>query len=146
MYPMDGVRELDRRECLRLLGTARVGRIIHTRHALPAVLPVAFCLDADSAVVVRTSARSPLVGAIDQTVVGFQADDVDPAEARGWSVLVTGRATAVTDPAEYVRLRRTGPRAWRSSHHDVFFRIEPVLVSGSALGAGVRVPRRAARS
>lgn len=58
MYPNDGFRELERQECLRLLAKAPVGRIVHTRHALPAVLPVNFCVDADGAVVLRTSAAS----------------------------------------------------------------------------------------
>ncbi|MFB7712429.1 pyridoxamine 5'-phosphate oxidase family protein [Streptomyces sp. NPDC056105] len=139
MYPMYGVREIDRRECLRLLATAPVGRIVHTCHALPAVLPVPFCLDADSAVVVRTSATSQLVSAIDRAVVAFQADEVDPAVRSGWSVVVTGRATVVTDPAEYERLRGSGPRSWRTSRHDIFFRIEPELVTGTELGERRRV-------
>ena len=139
----DGVRELGRQECLRLLATARVGRIVHTRHALPAVLPVPFCLDAGSAVVVRTSAESQLAGAIDRVVVAFQADEVDPAAHSGWSVVVTGRATVVTDPAEHGRLRRTGPRSWRVSRHDIFFRIEPELVTGSELGVRALGPRGA---
>ncbi|MFC5787877.1 pyridoxamine 5'-phosphate oxidase family protein [Streptomyces aureus] len=131
----DGIRELDRQECLRLLATARVGRIVHTRHALPAVLPVPFCLDADSAVIARTSADSQLVCAIDRVVVAFQADEVDPAAHSGWSVVVTGRATAVTDPTEHGRLRRTGPRSWRASRYDIYFHIEPELVTGSEFGA-----------
>ncbi|MFF2503745.1 pyridoxamine 5'-phosphate oxidase family protein [Streptomyces sp. NPDC058067] len=143
MYPRDGIREIDRQECLRLLATAHVGRIVHTHHALPAVLPVAFSLDDDFSVVVRTSALSPLANAIDQAVVAFQTDEVDPATASGWSVLVTGRATVVTDPEDHVRLSRTGPPAWRSSRHDVFFRIEPVLVTGSALGAKSEAPEGA---
>ncbi|MFC9673670.1 MULTISPECIES: pyridoxamine 5'-phosphate oxidase family protein [unclassified Streptomyces] len=121
--------------CLRLLAAARVGRIVHTHHALPAALPVPFCLDADFTVVVRTSAESRLAGAIDRAVVAFQADEVDPAERSGWSVVVTGRATAVTDPAEHRRLSRTGPCSWRASCHDIFFRIEPELITGSELGA-----------
>ncbi|MFF1357833.1 pyridoxamine 5'-phosphate oxidase family protein [Streptomyces sp. NPDC058297] len=135
MYQKDGVRVLDRQECLRLLATSRVGRIVHTLHALPVVLPVPFCLDADFAVVVRTPAESQLAVAIDRVAVAFQADEVDPVVRSGWSVVVTGRATVVTDAAEHGRLRRTGPRSWRASRHDIFFRIEPELVTGSELGA-----------
>lgn len=53
-----------------------VGRIVHTRQALPAVLPVNFCLDHDGAVLLRTSAASELVRAIDGSVVAFDADEV----------------------------------------------------------------------
>lgn len=65
MYRNDGFRELGRQECLRLLAKAPVGRIVHTWHALPAVLPVNFALDGDGAVLLCTSATSELVRAID---------------------------------------------------------------------------------
>ncbi|MET8138610.1 pyridoxamine 5'-phosphate oxidase family protein, partial [Streptomyces sp. NPDC005251] len=42
MNPNDGFRELGRQECLDRLGDALIGRVVHTRDALPAVLPVNF--------------------------------------------------------------------------------------------------------
>ncbi|MFF4399565.1 pyridoxamine 5'-phosphate oxidase family protein [Streptomyces sp. NPDC001480] len=136
MYANDGFRELDRQECLRLLTNVPVGRIVHTRRALPAVLPVNFCLDDDGAVLLRTSAASELADAVDGTVVAFEADEVDAARRAGWSVVVTGRATVVTDPAEQRRLTRTGPRSWAPSPREVFIRIHPELVTGRELTGG----------
>ncbi|KUO17745.1 pyridoxamine 5'-phosphate oxidase family protein [Streptomyces dysideae] len=136
MYRNDGFRELERQECLRLLAKVPVGRIVHTRQALPAVLPVNFCLDADGAVLLRTAAASELVRAIDGAVVAFEADDVDADAHSGWSVVVTGPATVVTDPAEQERLARTGPRSWVPSPQEVFVRIEPELVTGRELVGG----------
>ncbi|MGW7384906.1 pyridoxamine 5'-phosphate oxidase family protein [Streptomyces sp. NPDC054794] len=136
MYPNDGFRELDREECLRLLAQAPLGRIVHTRHALPAVLPVNFGLDEDGAVLLRTSAASELVRAIDGAVVAFEADQVDAVAQSGWSVVVTGPATVVTDPAEHERLVRSGPRSWVPAPHEVFVRIEPDLVTGRELVGG----------
>ncbi|MCX5367500.1 pyridoxamine 5'-phosphate oxidase family protein [Streptomyces sp. NBC_00124] len=135
MYPNDGFRELDRQECLSLLARPQIGRIVHTRKALPAVLPVNFGLD-DGAVVLRTSAASELARAIDGVVVAFEADEVDAVAQSGWSVVVTGRATVVTDPAEHERLRRVGPRSWAPSAREVFVRIEPELVTGRELVGG----------
>ncbi|MFC4505251.1 MULTISPECIES: pyridoxamine 5'-phosphate oxidase family protein [Streptomyces] len=132
----DGFRELDRQECLRLLAEVPVGRIVYTRQALPAVLPVNFCLDHDGAVLVRTSASSELVGAIDGAVVAFEADEVDTATHSGWSVVVMGSATLVTDPAEHARLLRTGPRSWAPAPQEVFVRIDPELVTGRDLVGG----------
>ncbi|MFI9833313.1 pyridoxamine 5'-phosphate oxidase family protein [Streptomyces sp. NPDC051913] len=145
MYPNDGFRELKRPACLRLLGQVPVGRIVHTRHALPAVLPVNFSLDTDDAVLLRTAAGSELVRAIDGTVVAFEADQVDAVTHSGWSVVVTGAATVVTDAAEHDRLTRTGPRSWVSSPEEVFVRIEAELVTGRELVGGrtrhgVRLP------
>ena len=135
MYPNDGFRELDRQECLSLLARPQIGRIVHTRNALPAVLPVNFGLD-HGAVVLRTSAASELARAIDGVVVAFEADEVDAVTQSGWSVVVTGRATVVTDPAEHERLRRVGPRSWAPSPREVFVRIEPELVTGRELVGG----------
>ncbi|MFE5211498.1 pyridoxamine 5'-phosphate oxidase family protein [Streptomyces sp. NPDC056600] len=144
MYLNDGFRELDRPESLRLLGTAAIGRIVHTRQALPAVLPVNFCLDDDGAVVLRTSAASELARAVDGTVVAFEADEVDRAARSGWSVLLTGAAEVVTDPAEHRRLAERGPRSWVAvpPRQEVFIRILPELVTGRKV-VGDRAPHDA---
>lgn len=126
----EGFRVLDRLECLRLLAKVPVGRVVYTRQALPAVLPVNFSLDTDSSVLLRTSAGSGLVRAIEGVVVAFEADDFDASTRSGWSVVVTGRATVVTDPAEHDRLSRTGPHSWVVTHHEVFVRIESEMVTG----------------
>jgi uncharacterized protein len=136
MYPNDGFRELERQECLRRLAKVPVGRIVHTRQALPAVLPVNFCLDGDGAVLLCTSAASELVRAVDGAVVAFEVDEVDPVAHSGWSVVVTGSAGVVTDPAEHERLLRTGPRSWAPSPEEVFVRIAPELVTGRELIGG----------
>lgn len=133
MIHSDGFRSLDRRECLRLLARAPVGRVVCTRRALPAVLPVNFSLDTDSSVVLCTSVASDLVRAVDGVVVAFEADDFDAGSRSGWSVVVTGRAAVVTDPAEHERLLRTGPRSWMPMHDGVFVRIEAEMVTGREL-------------
>ncbi|MFE2067426.1 pyridoxamine 5'-phosphate oxidase family protein [Streptomyces sp. NPDC059467] len=138
MYANDGFRELDRSECLRLLARAPVGRVVHTRQALPAVLPVNFALDGE-AVVVRTSATSELVRAVDGSVVAFEADEVDAGAHSGWSVVVTGPARLVTEQADHERLLRTGPRSWVPWPQEVFLRIEPELVTGRELVGGLSV-------
>ncbi|WP_330340209.1 pyridoxamine 5'-phosphate oxidase family protein [Streptomyces sp. NBC_00557] len=136
MYPNDGFRELGRHECLRLLATAPIGRIVFTRQALPAVVPVNFGLDADGAVLLRTSTASELARAVDGAVVAFEADAADVETHSGWSVVVTGRAEIVTDPAEAARLERVGLHSWVPSPEEVFVRIESELVTGRELVGG----------
>lgn len=136
MYPNDGFRELERQECLRLMAKVPVGRIVYTRRALPAVLPVNFSLDHDGAVLLCTSATSELVRAIDGAVVAFETDDVDADRHSGWSVVVTGTTTVVTDLAEHERLARIGPVSWAPAPQEVFVRIEPELVTGRELVGG----------
>src|SRR5207248_182284 len=89
MYDSVGSEALDRGECLRLLGSVSIGRIIFTEHALPAAEPVNFALLGD-AVVFRTAAGSRLAAAARNAVVAFEADEFHPATNTGWSVLVVG--------------------------------------------------------
>ncbi|MFH8769478.1 pyridoxamine 5'-phosphate oxidase family protein [Streptomyces sp. NPDC017958] len=133
MFSHDGFRELARHECLRLMAKVTVGRIVFTRRALPAVLPVNFGQDVDGAVLLCTSAASDLVRAIDGAVVAFEVDDVDLARHSGWSVVIVGPAAVVTDPVEHERLARTGPASWGPAPDEVFIRIEPELVTGREL-------------
>ncbi|MBC7274085.1 MAG: pyridoxamine 5'-phosphate oxidase family protein [Streptomyces sp.] len=130
MFGNNRLRALDRRESMRLLAKAPVGRIVYTRQALPAVLPVNFAVDTDGSVVLRTAADSDLVRAVDGVVVAFEVDDYDAEAQTGWSVVVTGRADVVTDPAEQERLARTGQRSWVASRNGVFVRIHSEIVTG----------------
>ncbi|WP_199547207.1 pyridoxamine 5'-phosphate oxidase family protein [Streptomyces sp. N35] len=136
MYANDGFRELGLRECMRLMATEPVGRVVYTRYALPAVLPVNFGLDADGAVVLRTSATSDLVRAVNGAVVAFETDRIDTARHAGWSVVVTGTATVVRDPGEHERLARIMPVSWMPCPQETFIRVEPEVVTGRELVGG----------
>ncbi|WP_413759882.1 pyridoxamine 5'-phosphate oxidase family protein [Streptomyces sp. MMBL 11-3] len=128
----DTFHALGRQESLRLLAKAPIGRVVYTRQALPAVLPVDFSLDRD-AVLLCTSPDSDLVRAVDGVVVAFEADEFDAGTRSGWSVVVTGRASVVTDPAERERLARAGPVPWMPLRDGVFVRIESEMVTGREL-------------
>ena len=132
MFQTDGFRALDRQECLRLLAKVPVGRVVYTRQALPAVLPINFSLDTNASVLLCTSPESDLVRAIDGVVVAFEADEFDAATRSGWSV--------VTDPAEHERLTQTGPSSWMPLRESVFVRIESEMVTGREL-RGMPGPR-----
>ncbi|MFJ2237987.1 pyridoxamine 5'-phosphate oxidase family protein [Streptomyces sp. NPDC087859] len=136
MNPNDGSRALGRQECLRPMDRAPISHVVCTRGALPAVLPVNFVLDADGWVLLRASAASELVRSIDGAVVAFEVDDVDAAGHCGWSIVVTGAATVVTDAAEHECLDRTGPVSWVPAPQEVFVRIEPELVAGREFVGG----------
>ncbi|MEU3062925.1 pyridoxamine 5'-phosphate oxidase family protein [Streptomyces subrutilus] len=83
-------------EALRLLGTAEPGRIVFTRHALPAVRPVNHVLDAGDIIRVQDGSTLAALLAPEQgggAVVAHEADDVDTGGHLGWSVVATGYAT-----------------------------------------------------
>ncbi|HEU0086335.1 MAG TPA: pyridoxamine 5'-phosphate oxidase family protein [Pseudonocardiaceae bacterium] len=110
--------ELDRAECLRLLGTAAVGRIVFTEGALPAIRPVNFLLDGDD-VVFRTATGSALAAATRHAVVAFEVDEIDTVAHTGWSVVVLGQAYEIADIDRLVRLAGPDHAPWvphRSAH------------------------------
>ena len=134
-----GLLELERSECLALLGSVPVGRLVHTAHALPAIWPVNFVLLGDD-VYLRTSQGSGVwQAAAAGAVVAFEADDVDVEGRYGWSVVVIGRAVLVTDPGELRRLRQVVPAPWASGVREEIARIPLELVDGRRAGAAVHM-------
>ncbi|WP_245550929.1 pyridoxamine 5'-phosphate oxidase family protein [Nocardia paucivorans] len=126
---------IERTEALRLLASVPFGRLVFTDDALPAVRPVTHMIADDGAVVVRTRPFPGLYSTMlreRSVVVAYEADEIDPAQGLGWSVVVTGPARIVAAPdlaLEYAR--RLGRWAERGS--GVFIGIEPTLVSGTRL-------------
>ncbi|MCS0604893.1 pyridoxamine 5'-phosphate oxidase family protein [Streptomyces sp. LP11] len=130
--------DLDRAEALRLLGSVPLGRIVFTRRALPTVRPVNHVLDGGD-IVIRTHEGAALTSRARQgdgtgVVVAYEADAIDPDTRLGWSVVVTGYARLVTDPAELGRVRTLlSPWAPQEGGMDHAVRIRPDLVTGVLL-------------
>jgi nitroimidazol reductase NimA-like FMN-containing flavoprotein (pyridoxamine 5'-phosphate oxidase superfamily) len=120
---------LNRRRCLDLLGTVRVGRLVFTEDALPAVQPVNFRLWRDD-VVIRVAGGPKLAAATNNLVVAFQADDLDPDLRTGWSVTVVGRAQPIDDVSELVELSGTFLQPWVDGRRDHFVRIRTEKMTG----------------
>ncbi len=91
----NGLEILDRAECLRLLASVPVGRVAVTVDALPVILPVNFAVTPGGQVVFATRDGQKLRGALDNTVVAFEADAFDAETRSGWSVMVQDRAELV---------------------------------------------------
>ena len=127
--------QLSRDECLMLMASVPVGRIIYTRRALPAVELVNFALD-EGDIVIRTDGSGKLAAATRGAVVAFEADQVDLADQSGWSVTAIGPSREVTDPGELARLRTLGLRLWAPGERDHFICISPVMLNGRRLCAG----------
>ena len=130
---------LSREQCLRLMATVPLGRIIYTRHAMPAVELVNFTVDAGD-IVIRTAPSGKLLAAIQGAVVAFEADKFDPVTRSGWSVTAVGHARDVTNPADIGMLRTTGPHPWVSGDHTYFVRITPGQLHGRYLSAADNGP------
>jgi hypothetical protein len=131
---------LPREESLRLLGSTSLGRVVFTQFALPAIRPVNHIVEGDRIII-----RTHLGGAIDSavagtgTVVAYEADMIDPDDHLGWSVIVIGRASRVTDPGEVARYREI-LQPWVSGAMDYVITITADMVDGFRLARGVPPP------
>ena len=132
----NGLEVLDRDECLRLLATATLGRIGLSSQSLPTVLPVNFMLEGER-ILVRTGVGSKLEAATRNAVVAFEVDSFDSMYHSGWSVVVTGVTSEVTDPDELAALRTAPIAHWASHGDDRVVAISTELVSGRRVGPEV---------
>ena len=109
--------ELSRAECLRLIASSSVGRVVFTERALPAAHPVNYLLDGEE-VVFRTGRGGKLAAATLRNIVAFQVDHIDPHAQAGWSVLGVGEAYEVADLKRLEDLAPRIPRPWAASAVD----------------------------
>lgn len=72
-------------------------------------------------------------------VVAYEADDLDPRRRTGWSVVVTGLATEVSDPEQVARYQRL-LHPWVNMAMDTVVAIEPEIVTGIRIVADSRTP------
>ncbi|MFJ9775771.1 pyridoxamine 5'-phosphate oxidase family protein [Kitasatospora sp. NPDC101157] len=125
--------ELSRGEAWELLGSISYGRVVFSQSALPAIRPVNHVL-ADDCVIIRTNRGAALLSpAQDGAVLAYEADVLDPLTRSGWSVIVTGIATLVTDPEEQHRYSEL-LQPWIGGHMEHVVRISADLVTGYRIG------------
>jgi hypothetical protein len=90
-------------------------------------------------VIIRSHLGAAIVGraAGDGTVVCYEADDIDPVRHTGWSVIVTGMARLVRDPAAVSRYQQL-LQPWAAGQMDYVIAIEPQLITGLRLAGWCR--------
>jgi nitroimidazol reductase NimA-like FMN-containing flavoprotein (pyridoxamine 5'-phosphate oxidase superfamily) len=130
------VVEFDRTQCVDLLGTVRVARVVLSVGCIPFALPVNMTVH-DGDVIFATDGGSKVTSSVYGQVVSVEADEIDLASHRGWSILVTGIAQRVTRPAE---LDCASPllQAWVSEPQPMLVKVPSTLISGRWLLWGDR--------
>jgi uncharacterized protein len=126
-----GLEELDRAECVALLGTQRVGRVALCE-GRPLVLPVVFTL-LDGDVVFRTAPGAKLISAALHHTVAFEVDEYYVESHSGWNVDVVGTAEEIVNPEEIARVRALDLPSWAGEVRDRFVRIRAESVTGRRL-------------
>lgn len=129
-----GWQELTKAECFELLAGEHLGRVAVVDDRGPVVFPVNFVLDRHT-VVFRTEEGTKLHAAIRGSRVCFEADRTDQAARTGWSVIVRGEITEVTDPDELARLRELPLQVWAPGTRDRYVRVLPAVLTGRRIAA-----------
>jgi uncharacterized protein len=129
-----GLEHLSRHDCLRLMGSVPLGRIVYSRQALPAVELVNFTMDDHGDIIIPADADGKLAAATRGAVVAFEADSTDLAAHTGWSVTAVGYAQAVTDSDEIQRLEQTAADPWAPGEHTHYIKVSPAIINGRRIG------------
>ncbi len=125
--------ELTEDESWQLLASVSLGRIVFTMNALPAIRPVNHLAD-DKTIIIRSHLGAALVehAADDGAVVCYEADELDPVRHSGWSVIATGEARLVREPAAVARYQRLF-QPWVDGRMDYVIAIKPQILTGIQL-------------
>ena len=129
-------RELNKDECFALLAGQHLGRVVLVDDRGPVALPVNFVFDQHT-VLFRTDDGTKLDAASRGARVAFEVDGADEATRTGWSVLVRGEATEITDPDDLARVRQLPLSPWAPGAKTRYVRILP----SSLTGRRIAVPR-----
>ena len=122
---------LSREACEAHLASGGVGRFVFLAEQGPVALPVNFRF-VDGDIVFHTRTEGALAAAAG-TTASFEADHIDEAMSEGWSVLISGRAQLVDDPAELEQLAELGIEPWPGGRREAVIRIETAEMSGRVI-------------
>ena len=128
---------LTTREALDRLAAAPFGRVIFTQHAMPALRHVNHVIS-NGQIIIRSHHDAAITArAGNETVVLYQAEDINPATRAGWTVAVTGLARLITDPGRAAAHRDT-PRPWTAGTTTNLIAITPDIITGFRLAPAHR--------
>ena len=132
-HPM--LAELNPAECRQLLAPGGVGRFLFVADRGPVAVPVNYgMLGGD--IVFRTSESGRVAGATGPgSLVSFSVDRIDDALAEGWSVLASGAAAVLPDPAGRAVAARLGIEPWAGGQRDLVVRLTPREITGRRIRA-----------
>lgn len=125
--------ELSRDECLRLLSSTQIGRVVVLTpgEGTPVIRPVNYIFDdASQSVVFRCTAGTKLAALVHASRAWFEVDQIDSATRTGWSVIVSGTTEPVLRPMDVARLDNRADVSWLAGAEAQWIRIRARVVSG----------------
>ncbi len=127
---------LDEDEALALAATMPVGRIVHARGERMFAAPVNVLLEQRDVLFRTAPGTELLTAAKGNASAAFEVDDVVDWSRSGWSVLIRGRLSEVTDAATVGRVLSGGLRPWAAGNRDHVLRLAGQEVTGRRLDPG----------
>lgn len=128
--PSPVLERLTPAQCREHVAAGGVGRFLFDEPGRgPVAIPVNFRMDGDD-VIFRTSGYGVIAGGVRQPQVSFDVDHLDETRGEGWSVLMTGSARTITEPAELDRVHRLDIEPWAGGQRPDYVRIVVTEVTG----------------
>ena len=132
------VESLNEAECMELLSSERIGRLIYGSRYGPVALPSEYKIR-EGSIVFRTyqmtfteeDLRTGIAHAEYQ--VSVEVDRTDPEAREGWVVLVRGTAHHIDTDAERASIGDIGLQSWVEGEPEHFIRVDPIYVGGQRI-------------
>jgi nitroimidazol reductase NimA-like FMN-containing flavoprotein (pyridoxamine 5'-phosphate oxidase superfamily) len=117
-------------ECLELLATETVGRVVYSDRRGPLAVPVNYVVH-EGTVLFRTRRGTLADHLREASTCAFEVDRLDAHLRSGWSVLVRGSAAVVRHPSGLV-----WPVPWVGGVRPLLIRITPTELTGRRVTSG----------
>lgn len=127
--PVSGTQVLTADRCWGFLREATVGRLAFVLNGKPEIYPVNFVVDHGS-MVFRTDNGRKLLALADGGEVAFEADGTTNAGAAAWSVIVKGRAVAISRTDDLLDTVFLPLHPWENGTKERFVRVTPETITG----------------
>jgi uncharacterized protein len=129
--------ELSAQECLHLLATGSFGRLaVGIGDGVPAIRPLRYAFDERSRSIVSRIGDGSMLHAVSHDAkAAFEIDEIDERARTGWSVIVTGVARLITDPAEIRRLQDSSAVDWPAEEPTRWVALRAQTVSGRRISS-----------
>lgn len=135
----DRITDIGPDGCIALLAQNHFGRVAVNDDQGPVVLPVNYVLDGD-AIVFRSAEGTKVHAAVRRAPGSFEIDSIDERTRTGWSVVVRGDLTEISDADELARVRKLPLRPFIGGDRERFVRLEARDVSGRRIDVPEGVP------
>jgi nitroimidazol reductase NimA-like FMN-containing flavoprotein (pyridoxamine 5'-phosphate oxidase superfamily) len=129
---------LSEAECMQMLASGGVGRLVYNSRFGPTALPVVYMIDGDSIVLgtwdpalFDEDLRTGIEHAEYQVAV--EADEIDLEAREGWIVLARGAAHHLDTEAERAQVIGAGLEPWIEGVPAHFIRVDPTSVWGNRI-------------